>query len=76
MIICKGFPNQHTATDWETGFSHLQKFVLKEGHARVPSKFKTEDGFKLGRWVITQRSNKAKLSQERESRLNDLVFEW
>ena len=39
---------------WEKGFGHLQRFVEREGHARVPAQWR-ESGFRLGSWVGTQR---------------------
>ena len=40
---------------WDENYLKLLKFVEREGHARVPQKYKTEDGLKLGLWVLTQR---------------------
>jgi len=57
---------------WEEGFSYLSKYVEQEGHARVPNSYKTEGGFKLGRWVEKQRSKRDKLTSERESKLESL----
>ena len=34
------------------------------------------DGFKLGNWVSSQRSNKDKLSKDRIKRLDALGFSW
>ncbi len=39
---------------WEDAFRILCAYVDREGHARVPSSH-IEEGFKLGRWVETQR---------------------
>lgn len=39
---------------WEEGFAALGDFVAREGHSSVPPTFEA-DGFKLGRWIITQR---------------------
>ena len=61
---------------WEEGFSALQAFVAREGHARVPATFKTEDGHALGPWVRTQRKAKDQLSAERRERLEALGFAW
>ena len=62
------------ADAWEKGFSCLIKFVEQEGHARVPTEFKTEDGFNLGGWVREQRKNRNnnKLTQDRINKLEEL----
>ncbi len=57
---------------WEQGFSYLKAYVAQEGHARVPSKYKTEDGHNLGNWINTQRGNKDRLTPERITRLESL----
>ena len=57
---------------WENAFAELLKFVEKEGHARIPGKYKTEDGLALGSWVYTQKSTKDKLTPERRQRLGSL----
>jgi superfamily II DNA or RNA helicase len=55
---------------WEERFASLERFVAREGHARVPQKH-LEDGAKLGLWVSIQRRNglKGTLSEERRGRL-------
>ena len=59
---------------WEEGFEQLQSYVKQHGNARVPWKYVTPDGFKLGNWVSSQRKNKSKnlLSQDRVERLEAL----
>ena len=44
----------------------------------VPATFKTDDGFKLGKWVGKQRTAKAndKLPDDRRPRLEALGFVW
>jgi hypothetical protein len=43
---------------WEDGLSHLNVFVKREGHARVPlSHLEGEDAFALGRWVSQKRQS-------------------
>jgi superfamily II DNA or RNA helicase len=58
---------------WEAGFEVLTTFVRREGHARVLRNH-IEDGFGLGTWVYTQRSNRARdrLSDARKERLEKL----
>ncbi len=58
---------------WWKGFSNLEKFVEKKGHANVPKKYKTKDGHKLGVWVSEQRKNRELLSSERKSRLESIA---
>jgi Helicase associated domain len=57
---------------WEEGFSHLKQFSEREGHCRVPDKYKTEDGYGLGIWISTQRTNKDLIDAESRKRLEAL----
>ncbi len=66
--------NQLTA-DWEEGFSKLETYRVREGHCRVPDGF-LEDGYKLGRWVGKQRTNKDQMLADRRQRLDALEFIW
>jgi superfamily II DNA or RNA helicase len=56
---------------WEEGFAHLLKFVEREGHARVPRGW-GENGYRLGQWVIVQRSRRKTLDQQQQARLEAL----
>ena len=64
------FPYQ---TAWEEGFSQLEAFIAREGHARVPLRWR-EDGFRLGSWVNTNRThhNRGDLRPDRAARLKAL----
>ncbi len=44
---------------WEEGYSHLKMYSDREGHCRVPHRYKTDDGYLLGRWTEHQRETKA-----------------
>ena len=57
---------------WEEGFRHLEEFVREEGHARVSSSHTAPDGYKLGVWVVGQRSKRDRLPLDRRDRLKTL----
>ena len=58
---------------WDEGLTHLRRFVEREGHARVPARWR-EDGFQLGQWVGMQRAShrQGALDPQRQARLEDL----
>lgn len=58
--------------NWEGGFSHLKDFTDREGHARVPDRYRALDGFRLGGWLSTQRIRCARLTPGRKARLEAL----
>jgi hypothetical protein len=60
---------------WEQGYSHLKDFSDREGHCRVAQDRDTDDGYRLGRWVSRQRSNKKKMSPDCRQRL-EALFGW
>jgi len=67
---------EKTTSSWEYGFGVLQRFVDREGHARVHLD-NVESGFRLGGWVNRQRAEcrTGKLSPERVAAL-ETVFGW
>ena len=58
---------------WEEGYEQLKRYSDVEGNCHVPAKHVTKDGYRLGSWVNTQRTNKDKTLLERRQRLENLV---
>ena len=72
-----GFVWDPLSAQWEEGFDHLKVFKQREGHCRVPAKYKfKENGYPLGQWVGVQRVNKDRLFEGRRQRLHELGFIW
>ncbi|MGY1660771.1 Helicase associated domain protein [Geodermatophilus sp. SYSU D00705] len=63
---------------WAQGFGALQAFVSDHGHARVPQKYQTADGFALGSWASSRRMDRTRgrLSAERITALDSMGFVW
>jgi superfamily II DNA or RNA helicase len=45
---------EQTTASWEFWFGLLQRFVEDHGHAQVPMRYRTDDGFRLGSWRAYQ----------------------
>jgi len=63
---------------YQTGVAHLRAYTAMQGHAKVPRSYVTDDGFKLGVWVSSRRSDRraGTLSTERVTELNALGMVW
>jgi superfamily II DNA or RNA helicase len=57
---------------WESGFSHLTMYAAENDDCLVPVSFKSTDGFGLGVWVVSQRTNRNDMPQERIQKLESL----
>ena len=60
--------------DWQAGIAHLRAYVERQGHALVPKKHVTDDGYRLGMWVSGRRKDrrKGKLTDDRVAALDAL----
>jgi hypothetical protein len=56
---------------WQRKFNLLREFQRREGHALVPQGY-VEGDVKLGTWVLEQRNNQAKLTEERRTLLESV----
>jgi len=63
---------------YRDGVDRLRAYIAREGHAKVPDKFVTDDGSKLGNWVSKRRQDHkvGRLSAARVAELNALGMVW
>ncbi|WP_435769691.1 helicase associated domain-containing protein [Nocardioides sp. SYSU DS0651] len=63
---------------WETGLDFLRQYVEANGSAEISVDCETPEGFRLGRWVNTQRvwRRSGRLTPEREVLLDELGLVW
>jgi superfamily II DNA or RNA helicase len=71
-----GFIWDSRQSDWDEGYARLKLFKEREGHCRVPAKYKDSDGYPLGQWVNNQRARKDSLTDSRRKKINDIGFVW
>ncbi len=57
---------------WEIGFQHLSTYAAETGGCLVPFDLALADGYRLGRWVGTQRLAKGKMLPDSKARLEAL----
>lgn len=74
----KALTIKHTTSRWWTGYGHARTYFETRGHLEVPSSAVTEDGFRLGAWIINARQHYRKgwLRSERVSALNQIGMVW
>jgi hypothetical protein len=58
--------------EWDTGFSHLQAYCVEHGNAAARINYTSPDGYKLGPWLVTQRSIQKSMPPSRIARLESL----
>jgi superfamily II DNA or RNA helicase len=63
---------EKTTSSWNFWFGLLEAYSGQEGHSRVPQRFKTEEGYGLGSWVVNQRIHKNRLTPDQMEKLKSL----
>ena len=71
-----GFIWDALADQWEEGYRHLEAFVSEHTHCKVPLRYQSADGYRLGIWVNKLRQKQDSMSAERKARLDALGFIW
>jgi hypothetical protein len=72
LEVLPGWSWSANADKWEDGFLHLKRFSERGGHCRVLRRYTTEDGYRLGDWISTQRRKKEGMEPDRRRRLEAL----
>jgi predicted chitinase len=73
-----GFTWDKFEEQFEKGFQQTLLYKERNGNPNATVTYKTAEGFQLGKWQGTQRSNyrTGKLSLERIKRLEEIGFKW
>lgn len=66
---------------WEEGFRHAKEYFDAHGDLKVPKRYRSDDGFRLGLWIATQRSVRkgsapGSLTEEKIARLDAIGMVW
>jgi superfamily II DNA or RNA helicase len=57
---------------WSVGFEHARSYGAAHGNTLIPDEYVTEDGYKLGAWVVAQRMRREKYTSERIEMIQSL----
>jgi hypothetical protein len=61
--------------EWDAGYAHLQAYCVEHGNTCARNGYISPDGYKLGPWLVTQRSLHKTMPPSRITRLESLP-EW
>ena len=68
------------SASWDFMYGEAEKYYRENGNLLPPQTFVTEDGYKLGQWIISQRTNRSKndpsLTEERIAKLDRIGMQW
>jgi hypothetical protein len=63
---------EQVTAQWNVWYGILQTYAEVHGNCKVPSAYELPDGYRLGRWVGTQRMLRNTISPERRANLESL----
>ncbi len=63
---------------WQRGLREAEKYRERFGNLQVPAKYRTEDGYLLGSWIVNARQKRlmGQLSEEQIAQLDVLNMTW
>lgn len=67
---------------WERGYLHAKAYFEEHGNLDVPARYRTADGFALGKWIVNCRQRRTGntaagvLTEERVARLDSIGMMW
>jgi len=73
--------NDTLSASWDLMYRHAEAFFQEHRHLDVPRHYKTEEGYSLGTWIITQRrvysgEIAGRLTPQQVQRLNAISMCW
>lgn len=73
--------NDTLSASWDTMFAMAEDYYRENGNLEIPYRYKTADGYSLGRWILTQKKVRAgkqfgKLTDEQIDKLNSIGMVW
>jgi len=76
MLNSISFDWEITVNEWENKFELLRHYESINGNTNVPKSYVTNEGARLGDWVINQRTKKNLMPMTRISMLDSISFDW
>ncbi len=68
------------AVSWDTMYLEAERYYEEHGDLLPVSSYETENGYALGRWIVTQRTNRRKkdpsMTGERIAALDKIGMDW
>ncbi len=73
--------NETLSASWEMMYAHAKAYYEKHGNLEVPRRYKTEDGYSLGEWLVIQRrvykgESFGILTERQKKKLDAIGMRW